>query len=202
MRILTQSNLLIIGSYLWFYLAYLFFDWPVQNLFFVLLLETNVIFILYFFIRISAQFNHPKSFRKLPELYSITFGHIGYMAMQGIFLALIIRFLLPKFEMEDTWVFIFSQEFIVSLFILPLVYWLSLKKLPDILIRELVLRQKLMIHYLLISGTMIVAFLLLCYIDENTPKSTSKIQVVLAGVVIMRMLIEVFFKDSSEDFKQ
>jgi hypothetical protein len=59
-----------------------------------------------------------------------------------------------------------------------------------------------MIHYLLISGTMIVAFLLLCYIDENTPKSTSKIQVVLAGVVIMRMLIEVFFKDSSEDFKQ
>jgi hypothetical protein len=124
------------------------------------------------------------------------------MAMQGIFLALIIRFLLPKFEMEDTWVFIFSQEFIVSLFILPLVYWLSLKKLPDILIRELVLRQKLMIHYLLISGTMIVAFLLLCYIDENTPKSTSKIQVVLAGVVLMRMLIEVFFKDSSEDFKQ
>lgn len=201
MRFLSQSNLLIVGSYVWFYLAYLLYEWPVQNIFFVLLLETNVIFLLYFFIRIFAQIKHPKSFRKIPDLLSIVFGHLGYIAMQGIFLGLIFRFLLPKFELEDSFLFLFSEEFIFSIFLLPLFHWINLRLLPDILYRELVLRQKLMIHYLLISGTMIVAFLILHFIDANSLGTTLKVQIVIAGVVLMRILIDIFFKDSSEDFK-
>jgi hypothetical protein len=110
--------------------------------------------------------------------------------------------MLPKLDGEDIIVFLFSKEFILSLFLLPIIYGLNLKRLPNLLIRELVLRQKLMIHYLLISGTMIVAFLLLIYFIDEANQSPIKIQIVLAGMVLMRMLIEVFFKDSSEDFKQ
>jgi hypothetical protein len=201
-HILNRSNLLIIGSYLWFYLASLFFEWPIQNIFYVLLLETNVIFILYFFIRISAEQQFKKSFRKVADLYSIAFGHLGYIFIQGLFLKLIIHLMLPKLDGEDIIVFLFSKEFILSLFLLPIIYGLNLKRLPNLLIRELVLRQKLMIHYLLISGTMIVAFLLLIYFIDEANQSPIKIQIVLAGMVLMRMLIEVFFKDSSEDFKQ
>lgn len=150
-----------------------------------------LLLLLYFFFRMKAQMNSPGAFRKVGDLGPILFCvgifvFVSYKMIQGFTWRLD-----PDDQSFDFLELISSKELIVSFLVMLLIYLFQTVKLQTDLLRELVLRQNLMIKILAMSLTTFIPFLLIFEFE------TLNFLFILPFVFLARVIVELLLKDST-----
>lgn len=183
----------VILSYTWLFLATYLFNWKPVSIFIGFLMEMFVVLLLYVFFRIKAQQLHPSAFRKVGDLGSIVFAVGAYLFISFLMIKGISGRLDPDVEQMTVLDLILSKELIVSFISMFIIYLFQTLKLDQDIIRELVLRQNIMIKILAMSLTTLIPFLLIYEFE------LLNFLYLLPFVFLSRIIVELMLKDSSEE---
>lgn len=183
----------IVLSYSWLILATYLFNWKPFSVFIGFLMEMLVILLLYSFFRIKAQINQPAAFRKVGDLSSIFFGasvflFFSYKMIEGFSWRLE-----PDSQDFSFYSLISSKEVLISFAAMFLIYFGRVINLESDLFRELILRQNMMIKILAMSLTTLIPFLLIFEYEFLN------FLYILPFVFLGRIVVELYFKDSTEE---
>lgn len=182
----------VIASYTWILVAIYFFSWKPTSIFIGFVMEMVVLLLLYVVFRIKAQQDSPRAFRKVGDLGPILFGvsifvFVSYKMIEGFTWRLD-----PDGNSSNFLELISSKELIVSFLGMLVIYLFQTVKLQNDLLRELVLRQNLMIKILAMSLTTLIPFLLIFEFE------TLNFLFILPFVFLARVIVELLLKDSTE----
>jgi hypothetical protein len=174
-------------SYLWLLLATFLFDWKPFAIFISFLLEFITLILIYLVVRAIDQFRNPRKYRKLSSSGTLAFAVIPLVAIQYLFISLVVSILDPTFDFFDLTNLWDEKWLSLSFLIIIVLYILKTLQFKDIGEAEKVLQETFFLEALSLNFSNLIGVAIVAYGQVNS------LPIVLCAMVLFRIFMEIKF---------
>lgn len=174
----------VISSYIFLLIGILLFEWKPFGIFLSFLIEFVALTVIYTVVRSIDQYKNPKKYRKLQPSITIAIAVIPLIAVQYLFISLVVSILDPifvLFEPSNLWE---QKELTFGFIAILLFYVLKTTQMKSIEDAEKLYSSNFFVEALTLNFTNILGVIIVAYVQINS----------LPFVLIMMVALRIFLE--------